>query len=55
MFAGLIALDIVLFAFLASRYQYVEVEEKKKDDKADEKPKEEEGEVNHAFNSETHI
>ena len=39
LFAGLIALDIVLFAYLASRYQYLEVEEKK-DDKKEKKEEE---------------
>lgn len=55
LFAGLIALDIVLFAFLAARYTYVEVDQKTKDEKSNEKSKEEGGEVNQAFATETQI
>lgn len=55
LFAGLIAVDIVWFAFLAARYSYVEDEKKKEDDKNDEKLKEEEGETNQGFTGETKI
>jgi uncharacterized protein YpmS len=53
LFAGLIALDIILFVILAVRYTYVEDDKEKNDNKK--RSTVNDGTDNPAFNSETAI